>query len=480
MKRLIVLALLLSGVSLLRAEVWMPSVFGDNMVLQQQSEVAFWGKAKPDSKVVIRPSWKGAATVQVRSDSAGRWSAKVQTPEAGGPYCVTVSDGAKKTFSNVLIGEVWFCSGQSNMEMPVQGIKGQPVEGGVETILNADKNLPLRMCTVKKCVSAVPKEDCDALWLENEPDVVANTSAVAYFFARNIQKMLGVPVGIVISDWGGTGIEPWMSREVISSEFPSYDLGFLDQAELPKLPQYKPCTLFNGMVHPLIPYTVKGWIWYQGESNRGAENEYVLLQTAYAKMMRKYWANEKMPFYFVQIAPYAFRAEPDGETAARLMEAQAKTLDLIPYSGMATTADIGEKWCIHPAKKQEVGLRLAMLALKKTYGKALRGAVAPRFDKMEIFPERIVLHFKDNDFGLGPVNQDFSGFEVAGEDRVFYPAIARVMRGYDTVELRCPEVSSPVAVRYIFHNYAPGLLKNGAGVAVGPFRTDDWPEKTKE
>ncbi|MBP5538265.1 MAG: sialate O-acetylesterase [Bacteroidales bacterium] len=481
MKRWILLSLaFLCGAYFLQAEVWMPSVFSDNMVLQQQSDVAFWGKAQAGAKVSIRPSWKGAKTVSVQADAEGKWSARIQTPGAGGPYTIVVSDGKKRTFSNVLVGEVWFCSGQSNMEMPVKGLKGQPVEGGFDAILGAEKQLPLRMCTVKKCVSATPKDDCDALWLENEADVVANTSAAAYFFARDIQKALGVPVGILIADWGGTGIEPWMSREVLSRDFPTTDLSHLDMDPMPKLPQYKGATLYNGMVHPLIPYTVKGWIWYQGESNRGDGMKYASLQASYVAMMRELWQNEKMPFYFVQIAPYAFRAEPEGETAALLMEAQEKSLDMIPYCGMATTADIGEEWCIHPRKKQEVGRRLALLALKKTYGKALQGAAAPRYDRMEVFPNRVVLYFKDNDCGLGPVNQNFEGFEMAGEDRVFYPAKARVMRGYDTIELTCPEVPVPASIRYIFHNYAPGVLKNGSGIPVGPFRTDTWPEKSKE
>lgn len=478
MKRLsILLASVLCCLSL-SAKVDMPSVFGSNMVLQRNSPVAFWGTAEAESKITIRPSWTKEKTV-VESDAEGKWFARVDTPEAGGPYTVTVSDGEKLVFDNVMIGEVWFCSGQSNMEMFVKGFNGQPIEGGVDAILDAKPQTPIRMLNVRKCVSAQPKDDCDAIWLEHTSDAVANTSATAYFFARDLHRALDIPIGIIVSAWGGTHIEPWMSRDVFEKKFPSYDLSFLDGEKLPEKSQYKPSTLFNGMVHPLIPYTIKGWIWYQGESNRDMYMDYAKLQTAYAEMMREKWGDPKMPFYFVQIAPYAFKGNPKGETAALLMEAQAKSLETIPYSGMATTADIGEEWCIHPAKKQEVGRRLAMMALKKDYGMALDGAFAPQYDRMEIREGgKIVLYFKNNDCGLGPVNENIQCFEVAGEDRVFYPAKGRVMRGYATIEVTCPpEVAAPVAVRYAFGNYVPGVLKNGRGVAVAPFRTDDWPEK---
>ena len=477
MKKLFLFASLLFAAASMDAKVELPSVFGDNMVLQRNSEVAFWGTAKPDSKVTIKPSWNASKTV-VKSDEHGKWFARVQKPEAGGPYTVSLSDGEKLVLDNVLIGEVWFCSGQSNMEMFVKGFKGQPVEGGIDAFMDAKKDVPIRMCNVRKCVSATPKDDCDAIWLEHTQDAVANTSATAYFFARDLYRALDIPIGIIVSAWGGTLIEPWMSRDVFEQKFTEYDLSFLDGKELPKLSQYKPCTLFNGMVNPVIPYTIKGWIWYQGESNRDMYQDYAKLQTAYAEMMREKWENPKMPFYFVQIAPYAFKGKPEGETAAMLMEAQAKSLETIPYSGMATTADIGEKWCIHPAKKQEVGRRLALMALKRDYGMALEGAFAPQYDRMEIKEGgKIVLYFKNNDCGLGPVNENHECFMVAGEDRVFYPAVGRVMKGYDTIEVTCPpEVPNPVAVRYAFGNYVPGILKNGRGVAVAPFRTDNWPE----
>lgn len=472
-KALVLLVFSLTALSL-SAKVRMPAVFSDNMVLQQQTDVAFWGTSAAGAKITVSTSWCKSKCC-VTADGDGKWFARVKTPVAGGPYTVTVSDGEKLTFSNVLIGEVWFCGGQSNMDMPVKGFNGQPVEGATDVILSAKTSTPIRMCTVKRCTSATPKTDCKAIWLENDPDAVANTSAVAYFFAQYLHMALDVPVGILISDWGGTLIEPWISREVMSEKFPEYDLSFLDGKELPENSQYKPCTLFNGMVNPLIPYTFKGWIWYQGESNRGMEDKYVKLQPAYAQMMRDLWEKPDMPFYFVQIAPYVFKGDALDQTAARLMEAQAKTLDLIPHSGMATTADIGEPYCIHPSKKKEVGRRLALMALKNDYGKAIWGAFAPMFSRAEYREDgKVLLSFKNNDCGLGPVNEDIPGFEVAGEDRVFHPATGRVQKGYATILVTCPEVEKPVAVRYAFHNYAPGIVRNGNGIALAPFRTDNW------
>lgn len=472
--RLLAFALLLCGVAA-QAKVVLPSVIGDNMVLQRETKVALWGKAEPSHKVVIAPSWTKSKTV-VTADADGKWSARVATPAAGGPYSICFNDGEKLVVGNVLIGEVWFASGQSNMEMPVRGFNGQPVEGAADVIFGARRETPIRMCTVRRRVSATPLDRCDAKWLENTPDAVAATSATAYFFAMYLQNALGIPVGLVISDWGGTGIEPWMSRETLEAEFPGeVPLDHLDAEKLPEMSQYKASTLFNGMVAPLIPFTVKGIIWYQGESNRGFSELYRRLQPSYVRMMRRLWNDDRMPFYFVQIAPYCFRGDAMDITAALLMEAQAKSMEDIPHCGMVATADIGQPWCIHPAKKKEVGQRLASLALKKDYGFALWGAESPMLDKWEVREDgKILLSFKNNDSGLGPVNEDIEAFEVAGEDRVFHPATGRVQKGYATILVTCPEVSAPVAIRYAFHNYAPGVFHNGAGLPIVPFRTDNW------
>ncbi len=462
--------------SSISARVKLPSVFSNNMVLQQKCDVAFWGKAEPEKRVVIRASWNKSRTV-VYAGKDSIWRAKISTPAAGGPFTISFDDGDKVTLKNVLCGEVWFCSGQSNMEMPVKGFTGQMVEGSVDAIISAQPSIPIRMCTVKNNVSATPLFDCKAVWMEHNHDGVANCSATAYFFAQYLHEALNVPVGLIISDWGGTPIESWIDRQTLESGFPDINLDHLSAERLPEKSQYLGATLFNGMVHPVIPFTIRGWIWYQGESNRGAEDMYRRLQPAYASMMRRYWNNDSMPFYFVQIAPYAFQGRPDGETASRLMEAQWKSMEDIPHCGMATTLDIGDEFCIHPPKKREVGQRLALMALKDVYDIDLPFAHAPTFKSFYVKDDTVIVSFHDCYGGIGPINRDIGGFELAGEDRVFYPAIARVCKDRVTISVTSENVPHPIAVRYAFHNYAPATLFNLVGIPVAPFRSDDWPRE---
>ena len=241
----------LAAVSL-DAKIKLPAVIGDNMVLQQQTGAALWGKAEPGSKVTVRASWS-KETISTVADGTGRWSATILTPEAGGPHTLTItdkSDGDKVTVKNILSGEVWFCSGQSNMEMPVRGFDNQPIEGSADVILGARPERPVRMCTVQDRVSYTPLDECTAEWVQNTPENVANTSATAYFFADYLQKILNVPVGIVISDWGGTPIEAWMDREAMSG-FPEFDLNFLDNPS-GDCQTWMPCSLYNGMVAPVL------------------------------------------------------------------------------------------------------------------------------------------------------------------------------------------------------------------------------------
>ena len=474
MKRIVLAAalLLLAG-SAASAKVTLPHVFSDNMVLQQHTQAAFWGTAQAGKKVTISPSWTKARTV-VTADSEGRWKARVQTPEAGGPYEITISDGEKLTLGNILVGEVWFCSGQSNMQMPVRGFPAQPVEGSLDVILGARKSAPIRMCTVKNATSPTEKTDCNCNWQENTPDAVAATSATAYFFARQLQATLDVPVGILIAHWGGTRIESWMSREALAALYPETRFSHLDKP-VKDMHRY-PCTLFNAMVAPVIPYTVKGWIWYQGEANRHDPPRYVRLMEGYARMMRERWEAPDMPFYYVQIAPYRYE-DPVQTKGALLQEAQEKALDVIPNSGMATTLDVGDCDCIHPARKQQVGQRLAALALCHTYGMTAIKADAPRYTGFTVEDGKAILKFKVDGQGLAPLGHELKGFEVAGEDRVFHPAEAKIAKDRKSVEVTIPEgVGTPASIRYAFHNFAEGNLTSTWNIPAGPFRTDDWPE----
>lgn len=454
------------------SKVTLPSIFSDNMVLQQNTQVAVWGWSDSGKKVTISPSWKSKKTVAV-PDKDGKWSVRIQTPSAGGPYEVVISDGEKITLRNVLVGEVWFCSGQSNMEMPMRGFRNQPVEGAAEVIMSAKPERQIRMCTVVRKASLTPVYECEGSWKENTPEAVAATSAAAYFFALKVQEMLGIPVGLLISEWGGSTIETWMDRETLSSLFPGeFDLSFLDGNELPKRKNQSPCTLFNGQVQPLIPFTFKGMLWYQGESNRYRPEQYVRLQKEYVAMMRRLFDNPEAPFYFVQIAPYRQECETDF-TSGFFCEAQEKSLAEIPRSGMVTTMDLGECGSIHPRKKREVGERLANLALVNDYGFKGINPVAPSFESVKFEDGKALVTMKVDAMGLAPWGADILGFELAGSDKVFHPAAARV-KDTKVIVVSSPDVPEPVAVRYCFRNWSVGNLSSCWGLPAGPFRSDSW------
>ena len=474
MKRILLTLAALGTALTMQAKVVLPGIFGDNMVLQQQSEAQFWGKAAPGKKVTIRPSWSTQGiTANVGKD--GRWRAAVPTPEAGGPYTIELSDGERLTLRDVLIGEVWLCSGQSNMEMPVHGFPNQPVEGSAEAIIRARAATPIRLCTVKRSTARTPQEECAAQWLKHTPEAVAGTSATAYYFARYLQSVLDVPVGVIVTCWGGTPVEAWMDRETMGG-FKEFDLSFLDGEARIEKPEMKPCGLYNAMIAPLVPYTVKGFLWYQGESNRLRPDQYRALMPAFVKMLRERWAQGELPFYYVQIAPYRYE-NPDEVGSALLREAQLRNLQDIPASGMAVTLDIGNENCIHPAQKEQVGTRLAWLALSKTYGMKGIDADTPVLEKMEIAGNKACLTFRAGREGLAPLGDTLTGFEVAGADRTFHPATAWIEKGKGRLIVACDAVPEPVAVRYAFRNAPEASLFNASGIPVSSFRTDVWEVK---
>lgn len=476
---LFVFALLLAGSSI-QAKITLPSVLSDNMVLQQKTDVAVWGTAEPGRTVVIRSSWSKKKTIVESDPRSGKWFARVATPEAGGPYEISISDGEKMTLKNVLIGEVWYCSGQSNMEMPMKGYGSQPVQHGTDMIAYARASRPIRICNIKKASSKEPLETSEGDWQENKPETVANTSATAYFFADALQKAIDVPVGIIVSAWGGSSIETWMTREVIEKDFPEFRLDYLDNGQtITKKDIYHlPCLLYNGQVNPIVPFTFKGMIWYQGEQNRPNPDQYVRLQTAYAKMMRELFNAPDAPFYFVQIAPYPY--DNGRKThSGYFCEAQAKTLLTIPNSGMCTTSDIGEYGTIHPCRKQEVGKRLALLALKHDYALTAIEADAPSYKSVEFKGEEAYITFNVDRLGLSPMGQCISGFEIAGKDRIFHTAAAYLHKG-NIIKVSSKEVPEPVAVRYCWRNWSVGGVYNNFGIVAGPFRTDDWSLNPKD
>ena len=451
------------------AEVKLPPIFGDNMVLQQKSDAALWGSARPGATVVISPSWS-ASKIKVKTDAEGKWFTRVVTPASGGPYELTFDDGESLTLTNVMIGEVWICSGQSNMEMPMRGFVNQPVKGAAEYIATAVPSVPIRYCKLKKVSSLEPQPECEAKWCEHTSESLPELSAVAYFFAQMINRSQGVPVGLIVAAWGGSTIEAWMEKSIIEKEFAGeLDLSAYKVGVLPEKYSYRlPATLYNGMLNSVIPYTAKGFLWYHGEQNKERAEQYTRLQPAFVKMLREKWGDEKMPFYFTQIAPYGYRDPMVGGT---FMYAQSRTLKTIPNSGMACICDLGDQYCIHPSDKKEVGYRLAYFALANDYGVKGLEPQGPLYKDVTFSQGKAIVSFEVGPLGLSPINRNLSGFEVAGKDKVFYPAEAKIGKDGKTVIAQSPEVPEPVYVRYGINGYCTASLFNNSGIPASPFKT---------
>ena len=470
MKRNFYLHLLCLAVTLLftcyiHAEVKLPSVFGDNMVLQRQTGAAIWGKALAGKTVKVITSWdKKSYTSGV--DSEGNWKVTVKTPDAGGPYTISVSDGQPLLLKNVLIGEVWICSGQSNMQMTMRGYRNQPITGSNEAIAGS-ANPSIRLFTVERKASLLPMEDFTGKWLECLPENVADCSATAWFFGQLVQKALGVPVGLIISSWGGTRIEPWISESTIK-EFDFVKIP--DKNQTGTLSQQTPTVLFNAMIHPMVGYAFRGALWYQGESNRNEPGNYEKLMPGLVKSWRSAWEAGDFPFYYVQIAPYDYGTT--GLSSAFLREAQMKASAALPNMGMACIMDAGEKDCIHPANKKAAGERLAYLALAKTYGNSGFEFSGPVLKEMKTEGSLVYLTFEHAQNGLTTFGKELVNFKVAGEDKRFFAAKASITNA--GITLFAPSVTKPVAVRYAFDDFVTGELFNTEGLPASSFRTDNW------
>ncbi len=445
----------------------LPAIFSDNMVLQQQQQVAVWGTDNPQTKISVSASW-GKKAIAV-TDGNGHWKLKLQTPSAGGPYTVVIKGSQVITLKNVLLGEVWFCSGQSNMQMPLNGNYNQPVIGSNEAILNSS-NDKIRMFTQQHIVSLSPLYEMKGDWKSASPATTGNFSAVAYFFAKKLQALLGVPVGLIHTSWGASSIESWMDKETLT-DFKSVVI----PDTIPKTaPQTSPTIMYNAMLHPYVGFTIKGLIWYQGEANRENAKDYQSLFTAMIESWRKQWSQNDFPFYFVQIAPFDYPKL----NAGFLREAQLKTMQSVKNTGMAVTMDIGEQKVIHPSQKEAVGNRLAYWALSKDYNMPGISFSGPVYKEMKVTNNgRINLTFDYCEQGLTSFGKPLTDFEIAGEDKVFYPANA-VINNKDKnaggITVWSDSVKIPVSVRYAFKNWVEGCLFNSYGLPASSFRTDTW------
>jgi sialate O-acetylesterase len=448
-----------------KAEVKLPAVFGDHMVLQQKSEAPIWGKAANGKNVSVFTSWD-KKRYAVRADANGDWKIRVKTPAAGGPYEITISDGQSLKLKDVLIGEVWICSGQSNMEMPVKGYRNQPVLGSNEAIASST-NPHIRLLTVERKTSLEPQSDFTGKWVECIPENVARFSATAWFFGQTIQKSLGIPVGLICSSWGGTRIEPWISEAGIKK----FDfLTLPDKTQTGTISPQIPTVLFNAMIRPMVGYSIRGAIWYQGESNRNEPDKYEKLMPGLIGNWRGEWGIGDFPFYYVQIAPYDYGTS--GLNSAYLREAQLKASTAITNTGMACLMDTGEKDCIHPARKKAAGERLAWLALVNTYGFKGFEYSGPVLKEMTVEGSLVKLTFDHAQNGLTSYGKELVNFKVAGENKQFAPAKAVITN--TGISLFSPTVAKPVAVRFAFDDFVMGELFNTEGLPASSFRTDNW------
>lgn len=652
-KKLASLVILTVVSAVASAEIKMSPLFTDNMVMQQKSDAPVWGTAEPKAKVTVKTSWN-KASYSATADEAGKWMVKVSTPKAGGPYSISITEqGAEPiTIKNVLIGEVWICSGQSNMQMPVKGGWAK-VNNCDEEVANA-KYPKMRLISVERLTSSKPEDNFTTYgngWMECSPENVAEFSATAYFFGREIHKKRGVPVGLIHTSWGGTTIEAWMSKEALagvkdlgsqaemvsgwpatreerraksqgavdawnrlSNTFDDAFVQFSDFSEekfddsrwdnmklpgnlervysgfdghvlvrrtvdipaawagkeikmhiggvddkdftyfngtqiggeqgwnkarvytiagnlvkegkttvairimdksgnggisgndqsfylegpdgskislagnwkskkdadyscMPARPvnmynePYWSTVLYNSMIAPLVPYTIKGAIWYQGCSNEDRAYQYQDLMRLLIADWRDKWGYD-FPFYITQLANYTKRqTQPTESTWAELREAQLMAARTVSNTGMAVTIDIGEAYDIHPRNKQEVGRRLALQALNKTYGMQV-ACSGPVYESYEIDGNVIRLKFSSVAGGLVVKGDKLEGFTIAGADHKFHWADAKIVG--NCIEVSCKDVPKPLAVRYAWANNPLGNLFNTAGLPASPFRTDSW------
>jgi sialate O-acetylesterase len=489
------------------ADVRLPAIIGDNMVLQADKPLPVWGWAEPGEDVTVT---LGAEKATAKADAQGRWRANLP-PQKSSATAAEMTVAGKNTIkiSNILVGEVWGGSGQSNMQWSVAASanSGQEIQ---------QANYPqMRLFLVPLRLSPSPLDNVDAKWLVCTPETIPSFSAVLYFFGREVYKALNVPVGLIGVSWGGSRIEPWMTypqfaaQPELKPELDNYEKlkadrvkamaarkalvpaikTWLDAAEkavaagkdvpdAPAIPvdplnQFtSPSAMYNGMVHALVPFALRGFLWYQGESNRGQGMHYYDLMKGLIANWRSLWNAGDLTFLWVQLAPFRYDAN---ETALpEIWEAQTATLT-VPNTGMAVTTDIATIGDIHPPNKQDVGKRLALWALANTYGKKDLVYSGPLYESLAVEGEKIRLKFKHAAPGL--VSRDgkpLSWFSIAGEDKQFHPATAQI--DGDTVVVSSPSVPKPVAVRFGWNQIAEPNLSNKAGLPASPFRTDKWPD----
>lgn len=468
-----------------QAKIHLPEILSDNMVLQQQTSVNLWGTTDTKNTITITPSWSNGKTFEAKADKQGKWLVSIPTPMASfTPQTITISDGESITLSNILIGEVWFCSGQSNMEMPLNGFWNCPINGSNEEIaLAGDWADKIHVVTIPKTGATEPKEEVPGKWYVPSPQTAPNISCSAWYFAQMLTRVLRMPVGIIVCAWGGSSVEGWTPREILNTYS---DVKLADELKRGWNGQwweyFTPLIMYNGMLHPLRNYTIKGFIWYQGEANVGKDKDHATRLNTMVNVWRKEFSetqanplNDQLPFYLAEIAPWAGYGGAEGTSGALLREAQHTAAnEVIKNAGCICTNDLVTPYeadQIHPAEKRQVGYRFAYLALNRTYGIKSIACDAPEYDHHTIDGNKLEVFFKHAEDGLSPWN-DATGFEIAGADGKFYPAKAKLVESNKSFILTSDAVPAPKQVRYCFKNFQIGNVINHRNLPLVPFRSD--------
>lgn len=440
----------------LKAEVRLPAIFGDHMVLQQHTSAKIWGWGNPMEEITLSSSWDGASYT-AEADSYGNWSINLQTPAAGGPYEISIKGNNTLKIGDILIGEVWLGSGQSNMEWSAS----HGFDNAEQEVAKASHG-EIRFFQVGKRSADSPQLDLEGRWEVCTPESMRQFSAIGYFFARELQETLDIPVGIINSSWGGTPAETWINPMVIRND-PVLEAAAKKIKPMPWCPE-GPGQTYNSMIAPIIPYPIAGVIWYQGETNTANPESYSAMFTALIENWRGEWKRD-FPFYYVQIAPYKYEVP---EVGVLVREAQLQTLK-VPRTGMVVISDIGNIEDIHPRNKLDVGKRLANLALAKTYGIEGIAYSGPVYKGLEVEGSSLRVLFDHAGNGLVARSGPLTHFEIAGTDGVFIAARARIDK--NSILVSSPRVKSPRAVRFAWSNTAEPNLFNSEGLPASSFRS---------
>lgn len=482
------------------AQIKLPSIFGDHMVLQQKQDNPVWGWAKPNEKITVAINGQSHSAT---ADAKGHWRVVLRPIPVGGPYKMNINgESSSFFFDDILVGEVWICSGQSNMAWSLNNTNSAE-------LAIATSNYPnIRLISVPQVGTDEVQDDFKGSWEAASPETVPNFSAIGYFFGQHLHHALDVPIGLIDNAWGGSAAEAWVNRDVIEadkrfSEFMaswkktessySYDDELKkwkksvekweankQEKGMPRKPRnlmtgnHRPANIYNGVLHPTIGYGIKGVIWYQGESNAGRAYQYRDLFPFMIQNWRNEWKQGDFPFYYVQLADFMAETEQPEESAwAELREAQTMTKDRLPNVGEAVIIDLGEGRDIHPRNKQTVADRLARIALARDYNKNIIYE-GPKYKSMEVKNDKIILTFDHVGQGLYSFDtKEPQGFTIAGADKKFVWADAKIISS-NQMEISSEDITAPVAVRYAWANNPVCNMYNRDGLPMTPFRTDTW------